>query len=92
MTTNLHIFNYLDLSTAHLTKETCDNPPNVIGGDSVTIAKHQYGFFMSMPCQVDDSCPDDLRRVIEYAEKHRCAMICFDSASSFIDALPRYDW
>ena len=80
-----NIHKYLDLSTGHITKETCNNPP-------YKVADYEYGAMLYVPDEVHSQCPEDLAKVIEYAKKHDCAMILFDRDAGTCEDLPIYDW
>lgn len=88
----MSVLQYLDLSTGHVTQETCNewawqeiHP--VIGTD-------EYGFVVAVPDEEYDisHVPQDLQEVIAYARKLGCSLIRFDSDGDQVEGLPFYDW
>ena len=76
---------YLDLSTAHLTDETLNDPVHH------HIADYEEGLFFYVPEEIDDECPSDLAIVLEYAKINACAIVRFDADGDVIDALPVFE-
>lgn len=78
------IFKYLDLSTAHLSAETCKELDFIDGTTGPTVAKYDCGYFISVPESVefidDLGCdlPTDLRNVLRFARKIGCDVVRFD--------------
>jgi hypothetical protein len=80
----------LHLSTNHLTEDTCENWLNMPGIDVLALKNEGYGWHV----KVDDEAPmpEDLYKVMEYAQKHDCEWISFDCDTVVCEDLPTYDW
>lgn len=92
---------YLDLSTAHVSKETADWL-DLIGnkeGDSIPVImylKGSYGWIV-YAAQEDfefenKKVPADLLQVINYAKSLDCIWIMFDCDGEQVKELPVYEW
>lgn len=82
---NTSVMRYLDLSTGHLTAETIKFPMYMV-------ADYEYGCFVYVPPEIDADCQEDLKTVLEYAKRHACTLIRFDSDADAIASLPTYEW
>ena len=88
-------FQYLDLSTGHLTQTTvqelnCD----IFSG--ITVANYDYGVFVSVPGTSADidklTAPEDLKHVLRFAREVGCDVVRFDADGDTEAALPSFDW
>lgn len=95
----MSVLSYLDLSTGHISQETCngwlkEDPQNLV------IAEYEWGYFVSVPSDTADTplevlaqdMPEDLAKVLEYARANGCTIVRFDGAGYEMDELPTYDW
>ena len=99
------IYKMMELSTAHVTKETAEKMSN----DAVNMyantsgvalyGKSGYGYFVSVPEDLkynDDTIfseiPSDLLECLKYAFSHDCEWIMFDCDAAKISELPTYEW
>ena len=93
----LPIYKYLDISTAHITKETDEflkrESENEYG--ELVVHKKYCGYFINIPDKYDleyIKIPSDLRRCIEFAIKHDCYWLVLDCDAKVIDELETYEW
>lgn len=91
------IYNYLDLSTAHIsvaTREELDLINDVNNMTGLTVAQYKYGFFISVPESAEeiDACavkvPKDLHDILKYARKNNCDVVRLDADAERIADLP----
>lgn len=98
------IFKYLDLSTAHLSAETkgdLDLIDGVNNTTGLTVAKYDYGYFVSVPESVEavdaprlvtkQMLQADLREVLKFAVMIGCYVVRFDADAEVIDGLPVFE-
>lgn len=98
------IFKYLDLSTAHLSAETkgdFDLIGDVNNPTGLTVAKYDYGYFVSVPESMEAvdtphgvtkrKLPDDLREVLKFALRNGCCVVRFDADAEVVDGLPVFN-
>lgn len=88
-----HIRKYLDISTAHITQQTNDE----LNRDEVfkcewTAVGYGYGFFISVPEEVDSDLPTDLQAVLNKANELGCDVVRLDSDALELEGLQTYDW
>jgi hypothetical protein len=94
--TDVVIRPFLDLSTAHLTQDTCDALDAV---DGVIAYSTTYGWLMYAP-EPDHAAalaaagdwPPELLPIVQLARGHGCAYILFDSDADTTTLLPTFDW
>lgn len=98
------IHTYLDLSTAHITKDTADaldmvgNDGIVLGWPAMTIAPYEYGTFVTVPPLMPDDpgyhdrLPPDLRLVLDHARALGAYVVRFDADGDTVAELPTHDW
>jgi len=97
---------YLDLSTAHLSRDTQNLLDERIGHDEffhlcgwppLSMARYTYGYFITVPDPLDEQVieqmkdmPQDLRCCLLHAASEQCELIRFD-ADGYVDGdLPYY--
>lgn len=88
------ILKLLDISTAHLSKETAEQLGySVIKGEYIgkVVAKYSEGYFVSVPDSVATRF-DDLNTVLKYAVEQGCSVVRFDADAAVDGNLPTYDW
>lgn len=93
------VFQYLDCSTGHITRETMKM---LEAGDNQrlwnTVAPYEYGAFVGVPsfegASEDQfaSFPKDLMEVLKFAAQRDCQIVRFDADGFDHDELPRYEW
>lgn len=93
---DLVIRTLLDLSTAHLSEETCRTLNDY---DGVTAYETPYGWLMSVPTRdrvqqltPDGDWPPELLPIVELAQARGCAYVLFDRDASQTALLPTFDW
>ena len=93
----LPIYKYLDISTAHITKET--NELLIKNSDNeqfpVIVLKTGHGFFINIPYNIDElerELPGDLISCLGFAQKYSCRWLMLDCDAEVIDDLETYDW
>ena len=100
-----NIVRMLEISTAHVTKETADLLTHEVElikagepcGTTISVEDHR-GFGWLIHVQTDDyeayeaDMPEDLRCAVAYARKLGCCWLLLDQAASQIEALASYDW
>jgi hypothetical protein len=86
----------LDLSTAHLPEDVCDN---LDGYENVTAHHCTYGWLLWVPDDPDESCsamrvpvPDVVLTIQRYARAAGCDYVLFDRDGDIDDQLPTWDW
>ncbi|RRJ54693.1 hypothetical protein EHV15_34410 [Paenibacillus oralis] len=91
------IHSMLEVSTAHLSKETLkwlgEHADSIEPSGFIVYAKSEYGYFIPIidsddSLSEDRSIPDDLRKVIEFAESQQCTWIMIERDGFVIDQLP----
>lgn len=93
--TDQSIYQYLDLSTSHISKETMDLLSTGNKYLGITIATYEYGAFISVPDFTEDSpedLPEDLKNILMHANDLGCFVVRLDSDGNFANGLPVYDW
>lgn len=81
---------YLDISTAHVTRETMDQASL----NPYFIAEYEYGAFFYVPDGEDiaeDTRPD-LAAVLQFAKDNDCTLVRFDCDGGSFAELETYDW
>jgi hypothetical protein len=100
------IHTYLDLTTAHLSRETMDQLSNYeqgcavgMGWPAMSIAPYEYGAFVTVPPDDEDedrvamdALPEDLACVLAHARKIGVYVVRFDADGDFLEDLPTYEW
>lgn len=86
--------NMLDISTAHVSRETAtmlDGAPAIM---ITAYQKNGYGWFVWVPPADFERThtPDDLSKVFAYAREQKCDWVMFDRDAEIIDDLPSFDW
>ncbi|MCI2421128.1 hypothetical protein MOQ72_27160 [Saccharopolyspora sp. K220] len=92
---DLVVRTFVDLSTAHLSKQACTDLNTYEG---VTAHKTEYGWLMYAPEQDADELaeegdwPPELLPIVKLARANGCAYILFDAGAQSTDRLPTFDW
>ena len=90
------IYNYLDLSTAHIKEKTFKWLEAQIGKETppVIVYRKDCGLFLCVPPDMTEEwkVPDDLRYCLWCAYKYNCNWIIFDADAPVIDDLVQYEW
>jgi len=92
---DLVIRTLLDLSTAHLSQETCRDLNSYEG---VTAYETKYGWLMYIPAQDaaelahNGDWPPELLPIVNLARTHGCDYILFDRDAPETNLLPTFDW
>ena len=89
----------LTLSTAHITEETAAKLEEAaVSDDTINLngiavyEKDCYGWFLYPISPKTETCPEDLKTILKYAEKYNCSIICLDRDEPKTEELPAYDW
>lgn len=101
MCSTVYITKTLELSTAHISKET----NRLFERDEVEVVfyskganQEQVGWLMQVPVQDDkdahipDDLPEELYAIIAIAQENECQWIMFDRDADKIDSLSVFDW
>ncbi|MGV2886016.1 DUF5983 family protein [Paenibacillus taichungensis] len=98
---NLLIHKMLDVSTVHLTAATLkwlgEHAESEEPNGFIVYAKSKYGYFIPIIEDDDDSLPEDnnipedLTKVIEFAQSQDCTWIMIERDAIAIDQLPVFD-
>jgi hypothetical protein len=90
---------YLDLSTAHICRDTADwlsvlaDDLRANGGDNRIIHDFTHGWFFSVTAfDTHDGTPEDLKVVIGWAREQDCQYVMLDADAEVLPELPTYDW
>lgn len=95
------VYQYLDVSTAHITKETMNQIvayTDLPAGDRgwlPIVAVYPEGAFLWVPEELQDHAPDlpaDLNRLLKIAKAQGCHLIRLDADADVIDGLMTYEW
>lgn len=86
---------YLDASTAHITRDEMDSI-----SDWVTrVIVHQYGAWISVPDELDELLEDvnddympNMQNVVRYAADRHCMWVYLDADADAVPDLPTHDW
>lgn len=87
-----YLRSFLDISTAHVTRETARRYDD--GEGPHMVASGEYGWLLHVP-EPDgeaDGLPGDIAAVFACARRNGCDMVLFDRDATVIDELPSYDW
>lgn len=86
------ILKYLDISTSHITENTCQYIETHLGEACSSFAKnYEYGFYIPVVNDIDiNTMPEDLRTIIQYAKSKNCSLICIDRDADIELDLPTY--
>lgn len=96
----LDITRVLNLSTAHITKNTVDTLGRcALNNDYIPLCevfeKGEYGWYVYIDSDDPNLIPDelsDIRDCVIFALKHDINCICFDRDADIVIGLPVYDW
>ncbi|MEJ3741791.1 hypothetical protein WEI85_00615 [Actinomycetes bacterium KLBMP 9797] len=90
------ILSVLDLSTAHLPEEVCDD---LSGEPGVIAHRVTYGWLMWVPADPDafaaetiDPMPEEVLAIQRYARRLGCQYVLFDRDAEQVDELPTWQW
>jgi hypothetical protein len=92
---DLAIRAFLDLSTSHLSEETCRG---LDGFEGVTAHNTTYGWLMYAPEEGADELADDggwppeLLPIITLARSNGCEYVLFDRDAPQTELLPTFEW
>lgn len=88
------IFQYLDLSTGHISRETDSflSEQCTLTDSILVVYAKELGYFISVELEVNPELPDDLKAVMEYALAQECYWILMDRDGTIHDDLPFHDW
>jgi hypothetical protein len=84
----LEIPTMMVLSTGHLTESTCNEWLHE--APFAVYEKDGYGWFISVPDDVDQNWPSSLLDCLELAREENCGWIMFDLDGPIIEDLPYY--
>lgn len=93
----LPIYKYLDISTAHITRETDEYLKWEMESEygNLIVNKKECGYFICVPYNIDDiemHIPTDLVKCLGLAKKHGCNWLVLDCDAEIIDELETYEW
>jgi len=91
----LPIVKMMDLSTAHITKETDaylqEQALADVGPESIVYAKGRWGYIVHIG-EDTASLPDDLASLIKLCQSEGCSWLVLDADGPIVDDLPTWDW
>ena len=94
----LPIYKYLDISTAHITKETDEFILKQLSRKTeglLIIYDTGYGYFINVPYNLDEiemHIPNDLASCLGFAKKHSCRWLLLDCYADVVDELEQFEW
>lgn len=93
----LPIYKYLDISTAHITKETDEFLRRQVENDNspLIVYEKECGYFVCIPYdlyEIEMHIPNDLTRCLGLALKHHCQWLVLDCDAEVIDEIETYEW
>lgn len=95
----LPIYKYLDISTAHITKETDEFLKRQVENDNspLIVYKKECGYFVCVPDEddldeIEMHIPSDLASCLGLALNHNCQWLVLDGGAEIIDELKTYEW
>ena len=92
----LPIYNLLDLSTAHIKKETDNFLRGQVEEDfpEVIVYLKTCGYFILVPDDdIDDlEIPNDLKDCLKFAKENNCVWLVLDDGAEVVDDLKQYEW
>ena len=82
------------LSTGHITKETDEFLSKAVDSANgpAVYAKGEYGYYIPVLDDSENTYPEDLQRLIDVAKDLDCGLICLDRDGEILSWLPVYDW
>ena len=86
------ILNMLDLSTAHISKETNDKLERDDVNGALYVIPHHYGYFVYVPDDEEPETPKDLHEIFNLARSKKCTWLKLDCDAVEYKELPTYDW
>ncbi len=96
ITKNLPIYNYLDLSTAHIKEKTFEWLIEQIDNEEspIVVYRKESGLFVCVTPDITEEgkTPTDLWYCLWFAYEHGCNWILFDADGAVIDDLAQYEW
>lgn len=97
---NPRIFNYLDISTGHMTEE--DDKLLKESEASLVVYSYEYGYFVHVPDLKTESSiipafrehgfSEAFSKIMEYAQGKGFAFVRFDSDGAEYEELPMFNW
>ena len=92
----LPIYKYLDLSTAHITRET----DRFLDRESqwqlteIIVYNKERGYFICVPENINElvNVPKDLKACLKLAQKHGCSWLVLDGDAEIVEGLKTYEW
>lgn len=84
----------LDVSTAHITELTHYTLGKAAATNKlkITVAKYEYGYFVTVPSEVDPRHSKSLQDIFAYARELGCELVALDSDGVMHPRLKTYDW
>lgn len=86
------VVNLLDISTAHITKETNAKLEADDEKGALYVVPHHYGYFIYVPDDEEPETPDDLKAIFKFAKDRDCGWVKLDCDAEKYDELPTYNW
>ncbi|RWM32602.1 MAG: hypothetical protein EOR77_21470 [Mesorhizobium sp.] len=87
------IIQMLELSTAHLSRQTADLIEMQTDDIPIFYEKLEYGWwFPVLECSSPHTIPEDLKQVLDFARSLNCQWVMFDRDADQHPSLPSYEW
>ncbi|BFH10961.1 hypothetical protein WJ0W_006685 [Paenibacillus melissococcoides] len=92
-----NISKMMNLSTAHIKKETAKWLEEGNHSSPIVYKKKAYGFWVLVPPEAEDweeitDVPVELLSILKYAEYLSCAWVMLDSIYDEVEGLPTFEW
>lgn len=86
----------ITLSSGHISERTATYLNGKNRNELVVYDKEGFGWFIYLGSEDLEEhlsyIPEDLVKVIRYAQNYNCKWLCLDGGASYADKLPQYDW
>ena len=88
------IHRYIELSTAHISKDTAQKLSNSqIEYNSILARKYEYGFYIHILQDLKgEKPPNDLKEIVNYAQKKGVELLILDRDCEKTNELRTYEW
>ena len=85
------ILKMLDISTAHISKETNYKLEKDDMDGAIYVVPHYYGWFVFVDDE-EPGTPEDLKAIFKFAKSKNCSWIKLDCDAVEYKELPTYNW
>ena len=97
--TGMGIFNYLDVSTIHITREDRSILLEMTENSWVSVVQHEFGHFVRVPVEWDDAVmniadqnlSEAFMAIMTYAHYYGCSFVNFDGDGQILSRFEQFD-